>query len=171
MTSDKLDKSDDLAERLNGLIIKNAGYYVSDSANANDEKGDHTSNPETATHTSDGKKRKVTDTSNGILQQKSLSNRTLLIVTTMMDPRIGDRISTCGVTPNTLVSPTTKEVITDAACSSAWVNWTPRHEIRMGRDGTTPGNCAIDVRYPQNKPPVLIGVITVSPTSGHSGSL
>ena len=46
-----------------------------------------------------------------VIYKKKLSNWTLLIVTTTMDPRVDDRIATCGGTPNTLAIPTTKEVI------------------------------------------------------------
>ena len=128
------------------------------------------SNAKTVNHTIDGKKRKVTDTSNGILQQKLLSNRNLLIVTTTMDSRIGDRIAICGGTHHMLVRSTTKEVITDAARRSTQVNRNPRRVIQTGRDGTNPGDCNIAVRSPQNNSPVLIVGITVYPASGHSGS-
>ena len=88
-----------------------------------------------------------------------------------MDPRIDDSIATCGGTPHTLVTPTTKDFITDVARISARVLRTPRHVIRTGRDGTNPGDCDIAVRSPRYISPVIIGGITVSPTSGHSGSL
>ena len=171
LTSYKLDKSDHLSETLKKLTINNTGYYVSDSANANDAKGDPASGSKTVTHTSDGKERKVMDTINGSLQKKLLSNQTFPIGTTTMDPRIGDRIATCGGTPHTIATPTTKEVITNAACSSARVNRTPGYVSWAGRDGTTPGNCAIYFRPPRHKYPVLIGGIGVSPVSGHSGIL
>ena len=67
MTSDKLDELDDLAETLKELTINDSGYYVSNSANANESKGDPASDPKTFHHTSDKKKRKVTYTSKGIL--------------------------------------------------------------------------------------------------------
>ena len=69
LTSEKLDKSDDLEETLKDLKINDADYYESDSANGNDAKGDPESDPKTVNHTSDGKKRKVADTSNRILQK------------------------------------------------------------------------------------------------------
>ena len=69
LKSDKLDKLDTMVETLKGLTINNAEYYESDSANANDAKGNPASDPKIATHTSDGKKIKVTYTSNGDLQQ------------------------------------------------------------------------------------------------------
>ena len=54
-----------LSETLRGLTINDAGYYESKSANANDAKGDPASNPKVDTHTSDRKKIKIVDTSNG----------------------------------------------------------------------------------------------------------
>ena len=118
MTSEKLDKSDDLVETLKKLKINDAGYYVSDSANTNDAKGGPASDLKKTTQTSNGKKRKITDTRNRVLQQTLLSNRTLPIINMAMDPRIDNRIENCDGNPHTLAMPTTKEVITDAACSS-----------------------------------------------------
>ena len=70
LKSDKLDKLDALEEMLKGLTINDADYYESNSANANDAKGNPAIDLKIATHTSDGKKRKVMYTSNGYLQQK-----------------------------------------------------------------------------------------------------
>ena len=67
LTSEKLEKLDDLPEKLNNLTINNAEYYVSNSANENDTKVDPERDTEKVTHTSDRKKRKVADTSNVIL--------------------------------------------------------------------------------------------------------
>ena len=67
LTREKLDKLDALSETLKWLIINDAGYYESDSANANDTKGNTESNPEISNHTSDINKMKVTYTSNGYL--------------------------------------------------------------------------------------------------------
>ena len=137
----------------------------------NDAKGDPASDPETVTHTSDGKKRKVTYTSNRDLQQTLLNNGTLLIVTTTMDPRIDNRIATCGGTPHSLTTPMTKEVITDAVYSIAQGLLTPRRVKRTGRDVTTPGDIPHSVRSPRSNFPVLISGIGLSPASRHSGSL
>ena len=93
-----------------------AGYYDSESANTNDARGNPESDPNKVTHTSDGKKINVTDTINRYLQQKLLSNWTLPIITTTMDPQINDRIATCSETPHTIAMPLTKEVVTDTAC-------------------------------------------------------
>ena len=51
---------------IKGLTIDDSGYYNSEK---NSAEGDPASNPKVYTHTSDGKKRKVTDTSNRNLQQ------------------------------------------------------------------------------------------------------
>ena len=40
-----------------------------------------------------------------------------------------------------------------------------------GKDGNTPGECKISVRYPPANYPVLIGGINNPPNRGHSGSL
>ena len=160
-TSEKLDKSYALAEMLKGLIIYVSGYYWSDSANANDAKGDPASDPKTGTHTSDNKKRKVTDTSNGDLQQKLLSNWTLPIITMEMDTQIDNMITTCSENPHTIAMPLMKEVIMDAARRSARVLWTPKHVSRTGREGNTPGITPHAVIPPRANPPVLIGGIGV----------
>ena len=62
LTSERLNNSDALAETLKGLTINDSGYYNLDK---NDAKGNPASDPKVATNTSDGKKGKVTNTSNG----------------------------------------------------------------------------------------------------------
>ena len=109
LTSEKRDKLDAISEMLKGLKIKDSGYHEPESENANDTKGDPASNSNTATH--DRNKRKVTDTKNGDLQQTLLSYRTLLITTTMIDPRIYDRFATCEASLYKLTMPQTTEVI------------------------------------------------------------
>ena len=94
------------------MTINKAGYYETEK---NDANGDPASDPKVATHTSDGKKRKATDTSNGNLQQKLLSNWTFPIITATIEPQIPDMVATYGGTPHALVKSTTKRVIADAA--------------------------------------------------------
>ena len=106
-TSEKLDKSDDLEYTLKDLTINDTEYYVSNSDTVNDTKGDPASNPKTVTHTSDGKG-KVTDTSNGNLQQKLLNNRTLLVAIPTLNPRIDNRIAPIGGAYQTFSTPATK---------------------------------------------------------------
>ena len=137
----------------------------------NDAKCNPASKPKIVTHTSDSKNRKVTDTSNGDLQQTLLINRTFPIVTTTMYSRMDDRIATCVGTPHTIATHTMKEVMTDVAHRIARVLLTPRHVSRMGRDGTTPRETPYALSPPQDNSPVLIGGIRVSPAIGHSGSL
>ena len=67
LTSEKLDKLEEMTETLKDLTINNAEYYVSDSENVNDTKDNPASDTKTVTHTSDRKKRNVMDTSNRIL--------------------------------------------------------------------------------------------------------
>ena len=171
LTSEKLDKSDDLAETLNYLTINDAEYYVSDSENANDSKDNPARYPKTVTHTSDKKKRRVLYTSNRISQQKLLNKLTLRVITTTMNHKIQNRIATCRGTTHTLATPETKDLIRDTVQIISKVNRTPRNVIQIGRDGSTPGNIGIYVRSNQAHSPVLIGSTTVSPACGIRGIL
>ena len=89
----------------------------------------------------------------------------------MIDLGINDMIVTCGRNRYTLATPAMKEFIMDAARSSAWDNQTPSHVIHTDRDGTTPGDTCIDVRYTRENYPYMIGSTNVSPACGISGSL
>ena len=80
-------------------------------------------------------------------------------------------VETSGASTIKLATPQTTEVITDTACSNTWFLWTLGHIIRMGRDGTTPGNCNVSVGPPQVNYPVLIGGTTMYPACGLRGSL
>ena len=106
-TSEKLDKLDELTDKLKYFKINNAEYYISNSAIANDSKGGLASNPKTVTQTS-YRKGKVVDTSNRNFQQKLLSNRTLPIVVPTMNPRIDNRIAPIGGAYQTFSTPATK---------------------------------------------------------------
>ena len=66
LTSQRINNLDTLAETLKVLTINDAGYY---NSGKNYAEGDPASNPKVATHTSDGNKIKVTDTSNVNLKQ------------------------------------------------------------------------------------------------------
>ena len=120
-----------MAETLKGLTINDAGYYDSDKNNA---EGDPVINQKVVTHTSDRKKRKVTDIINRNLQHKLLINWTLQIITMTIDPWILDRVATCRRNSYACTTHTTKLVILDAARSSACITWTPRQVSRTGRD-------------------------------------
>ena len=127
LPSERLNNSDALTETLKELTINNTEY---DNSDANDAGGDPTSNPKVDTHTSDRKKRKVTDTSNRNLQQKLLINRTLLIITTPIHPQIDNMVETSGASTIKLSTPCTTEVITDAAPRKARSLQTPGHVRR-----------------------------------------
>ena len=91
LTSEMQNNSDALAETFKGLTINNTGYYESDSANANYAEGDPASDPKLATYTSDGKKERFWTLATEICKKKS--NRTLLIITTAIDPWIDNRVA------------------------------------------------------------------------------
>ena len=121
LTSERLKNSDALAEMLKGLTVNDAGYYNSDK---NYAEKDPKRDPKVATHASDEKRRKVTDTdtTKGNSPQNILINRTLLIITMPIDPRIPDGVAACIGTPHACQMPNSKVVITDAACISARVS-------------------------------------------------
>ena len=108
-TSEKLYKSDELADALKYLTINNTRYYVSNSVTASDVQGDLTRDPKTVTHTINGKE-KVTDTSNGNFEQTLLSNLNLPIVVLTTNPRIDDRIAPIGGASQMISMPAKKEI-------------------------------------------------------------
>ena len=110
-----------LAETLTRLTINDAGYYEPDSSNVNCAKGNPTSDVNMDTHTTDGKNRKITDTSKGDLQQTLLSNRTYSIITTTIDPQIDNMVANYGASLHKLATPQTMEVTLDATHRSAWI--------------------------------------------------
>ena len=100
-TSEKLDKSDKLADTLNDLTTNYAKYYVSNSVTAIDTHSNLTRNPTPVTHTSNGKE-KVTNTSNGNFEHQILSNWTLPVVVPKTNPRIDNSIAPIGGDSQTL---------------------------------------------------------------------
>ena len=162
---------DKLAETFKDFKINDTEYYVLNIANVNDAKGDPASDPTTVTHTSDGEGN-VTYTSNRILQQRLLSNRTLPIVPVVvpdMDPRIDNRITTMGGASNTILTHATKEVVADVTRGSVRVNRNPRHVSQTGRDNTIPCDTGLAVSYKPVPPSVLIGIPTIYPACETSG--
>ena len=87
-----------------------------------------------------GRKEKLRTLAKEICKKQLLSNWTLLIITTTIDPWIDDMVATCGRTSHMLAMPMTKEVIMGTERSSARVIQTPGNVIIMGRGGTNPGN-------------------------------
>ena len=152
---------------LNDLTINDSRYYISNSATANDTKVITESYPKTVSD----RKVKVTGNINKNMQQKLLSNRTLPVVVTAMEPMIDDMIETIGGASHTLSTTATKEVVTDVSCGSARVNWTPRNVIWTGRDFSTPGDTSLAVRSKPAPYPVMIGSTKIYPACGLSGRL
>ena len=169
-TSDKLDKSEDLVDAEKNLTINNTKYYESGISTVNDVQGDLKCNPETVTHASNGNKT-VTHTNNRNFKQNLLSNRTIPVVVPMMNLNIDQRIAPIVLAPQTLFTPATKEVITDAASGRAWVNRTPRQGIRTGVYRITPGEILNAVSLKDAPSPVRIGIVATSPAFGLNASL
>ena len=94
-----------------------------------DAQGNLASNPETVTHTR-----------NGNFEQTLLSYWTILTLPPPMNPGIDQVIVGIKFTPQTLMTPATKEIIVDAASGSEWTYRTPRRVCSIGVDGSNPGN-------------------------------
>ena len=100
--------------------IKNSVYYHSDKNNA---ESDPKSDQVVATHTSDRKKRKVTDadTTNGNYPHKLLINRTIPVIIPLIYPPIADGVVASIVTLHARQTISLKEIFTDVARSGARV--------------------------------------------------
>ena len=88
-----------------------------------------------------------------------------------MNPRIYQSIVPIVVAPQTLLTPAMKEVVTDAASGSVWVNRIPRKVIWTGVDGITTGKKIHDVSVKHAPSPVLIGIVANFPPCGLNRSL
>ena len=98
-----------------------------------------------------------------------MSNQTLPIINTTIEPHIDNRVVNYGASTIKIATPHTAEVVTDAARSNTRILRTPGHISRTVRDGTTPGDCDDALRSPRGNSPVLIVSIAVPPTRGRSG--
>ena len=146
--SERQNNLDVLSETLKVLTIdstiKNSVYYNSDKhdaeGNRNDAERDPKSYPLVSTHTSDKKKRKVTDTdtTNESSQQKLLINWTLPMIIPTIDPRIADGVVDGRGTRHVCQTPASKLIVLDAARSGENVFRTPMDVSRTDRDRTTP---------------------------------
>ena len=159
---------DVLAETLKGLTIDSTiKYYAYYDSDENDAEGNPKSDPLLDTHTSDGKKIKVTDTDtiNGNSPQKLLINRTLPIIVPLIYPRIPGGVADVRGTMHTRQMLTSKVIVTDTTCSCARIFQTHGDVSRMGRDGTTPRDGKTSIRSPRLNYPVLnVAGTTISPT-------
>ena len=89
------------------------------------------------------------NTSNGDLQQNLLSDRTLPIITMMIDPWIDNMVTNSGASTINLAMPRMTKVITENARRNSQALQTPGHVVRTGRYGTTPVNCNVTVSSPR----------------------
>ena len=135
MKNEKRISSDILAEKIkgfNGLTIQStsndSAYYNSEE---DDAESDPTSDQKEATHTSDGNKRKLTDTdtTNVNYPRKLLINRLIPEITTVTIPPIDQTITEdtegCGETLHVGRTILSNKIFTDVARSAVRVIRTP----------------------------------------------
>ena len=151
------------------MTINDDEYYESNTATTSDTQDDIKCNMETVTHTL---KRNETFnyTSNEKFEQKILSNQSIPVLTPAMNPWIDQGIAPIVLAPQTLLTPETKEVVTDAASSRAWINRTLRQVSRMGVKGSTPGYIPNNVSIVEPPYLVLIEMFGTSPPCGFNVS-
>ena len=129
VTNERQISSDILADTIKvfkGLtlqsIINNSAYYNSEE---DDTERHPNRNPKVATHTSDGKKRKVTndDTTNGNCTHKLSINRLtqeiISVVIPLIDQLTADEVAASGGDLHARRTIISKDIITDAARSAA----------------------------------------------------
>ena len=83
-----------------------------------------------------------------------------------MKPGIDQGIAPIILVPQTLLMPATKEVVADTASGGTCMNRTPRHIIRTGVDGITPGHIHNTVIVIEPSSLVLIVIVGNSPPCG-----
>ena len=144
--------------------INGFAYYNSDEE---ETERNPKSDPLVDTHTSDRKKRKVTDTgtTNGNHPQKILINRTLPITTPPIEPPIAYVAASDIGTTHARHTIASKVIVTDAACSGARVFQDPADINRKDTEGKITWESNTSRRSPRLTSQVLIGGgTTVSPT-------
>ena len=166
---------DILAEMIKGFkrltlqsTINNYAYYNSDE---DDAESDPKINQLVATHTSDVKKRKVTDndTTNGNSQHLLSINRLIPKIIPVIIPKIDllitDGVATSRETLHARQTITSKEIVTDVARSGAHVFQDPTVVNWNNTDGTIPRERNTSGSPPIFTTPVRIGGgPSVSPT-------
>ena len=75
-----------------------------------------------------------------------------------MKPGIYQRVAPIILAPQNLLTPSTKEVITDTASVSVWINRTLRQVIRKGVDRSTPGDICNFVSVVEPPSPIFLHV-------------
>ena len=139
---------DELIDTVKKLTINDAKYYESNTATTSDAHSDITCNPEKFTHTSNGNET-VTHTSNGNFEQQLLSNRTIPVLTLVMNLGIDQGTAPIILAPQTLLMTETKEVVADTEFGGALKNRNMRKVSMTGVNGSTPvgGSLRLDT-YP-----------------------
>ena len=144
--------------------INDSAYHYSEE---DDTESDSNSDPKVATHTSDGKKRKVTDTetTNRNSPHKSLTDQLIPVVIPLIGQTNTDGVAASGNTLYVVRTIISKEIVTDAARSTAHVFRNPADVSWHDTDKTTPRDGNTFIRSTSLNYPVPIGgSTTVSPT-------
>ena len=151
--------------------INDSACYNSDEDDAeSDQKRDSL----VATHTSDRKKRKVTDadTTNINSPQKILIKRTLPMIIPPIDPWVEDGVEAGRGTTYARQTLYLEVIIPDAAHSGAHVFRTPADTSQTNRDEKNPRDGNTSISYLRLNSPVLIGGgTTVPPTRTESQNI
>ena len=92
-----------------------------------------------------------------------MSYWSIRVFTSLKNPGIDLKIAAIRLTPQTLLTPETKEIITDAASGGNWISRTLRQVSRTGIDRSTPGENGNDIGIIEPPSPVLIGIIGTAP--------
>ena len=100
-----------------------------------------------------------------------MSNQTLLVIVPTINQRIDPRIVATVATPQTIMTPETKEVVADTEFGVVWLNRIPWQVSRTGLDGSTPCGVCNDVSVEHCPSLVLVGIVATCPPCGLSGSL
>ena len=124
-TSEKLEKSDKIIDEVKNMTIKYTVYELN-TATASDTQGGLGSEPDTFTHTS-----KV------ILDQNLLSCWAIVEVS-FLPPRTKPSIAAIILTPQKLMTPTVKGIVSYATSGNMWTNMTLRQISRTGIDRFIP---------------------------------
>ena len=122
-TSEKLEKSDKLVDAVNKMTINDVGYELN-TATTSDAQIDLARDPDTVPHSS-----------NGTMDQKLLSSRTIGEVSDLFPPS-NPRISAIKLASQTLLMPAAQEIFPDTAFGNTCKNRTPRRISRIGVEGS-----------------------------------
>ena len=133
------------------MTINNTEYFESNTATASDAKFYLSSNPE-----------KVTHASNRILEQNLLSFRTI----PFLPPSTNPGIVVVVLTPPTLLTPVTNEIVVEAASGGAWASRTPRQFSKTGVNRSTPGNIGNYIVIVETSSLDIIVIIGTAPPCG-----